>query len=115
MNTGGLAVKNATLMQIYADVIGKPLKVAASDQTCALGSAIFGASTSGKITIEEAQSACCKMRERIYEPIPENQAVYAELYAIYRTLHDAFGTAEWSGQINHVMKDLIDIRQRQRS
>jgi L-ribulokinase len=115
VNTGGLAVKNATLMQIYADVIGKPLKVAASDQTCALGSAIFGASTSGKITIEEAQSACCKMRERIYEPIPENQAVYAELYAIYRTLHDAFGTAEWSGQINHVMKDLIDIRQRQRS
>ena len=115
VNTGGLAVKNATLMQIYADVIGKPLKVAASDQTCARGSAIFGASTSGKITIEEAQSACCKMRERIYEPIPENQAVYAELYAIYRTLHDAFGTAEWSGQINHVMKDLIDIRQRQRS
>ncbi|MGY8641654.1 MAG: ribulokinase [Verrucomicrobiales bacterium] len=115
VNTGGLAVKNATLMQIYADVIGKPLKVAASDQTCALGSAIFGASTSGKITIEEAQATCCKMRERIYEPIPENQAVYAELYTIYRTLHDAFGTAEWSGQINHVMKDLIDIRQRQRS
>ncbi|MCL4104683.1 UNVERIFIED_CONTAM: hypothetical protein GTU68_004637 [Idotea baltica] len=114
VNTGGLAVKNATLMQIYADVIGKTLKVAASDQTCALGSAIFGASTSGKITIEEAQATCCKMRERIYEPIPENQAVYAELYTIYRTLHDAFGTAEWSGQINHVMKDLIDIRQRQR-
>ncbi|NNE92102.1 MAG: ribulokinase [Verrucomicrobiales bacterium] len=114
VNTGGLAVKNATLMQIYADVIGKPLKVAASDQTCALGAAIFGAASSGQITIEEAQSDCCQMRDHVYEPIPENQAVYEELYALYRTLHDAFGTSEWSGKIDHVMKDLIDIRQRQR-
>ena len=54
------------------------------------------------------------MRDRIYEPIPENQSIYEELYRLYRTLHDSFGTAEWSGKIDHVMKDLIAIRQRQR-
>ncbi|MEO0415432.1 MAG: ribulokinase, partial [Verrucomicrobiota bacterium] len=111
INTGGLAVKNATLMQIYADILGRPLKVAASDQTCALGAAIFGGAASGKITIPEAQSVCCAVRDRTYEPIPENQAVYAKLYALYRQLYDAFGTAEWSGQMNRVMKDLIEIRQ----
>lgn len=115
INTGGLAVKNATLMQIYADIIGKPLKVAASDQTCALGAAIFGATSSGKISIVEAQEKCCRMRDVVYEPIPENQKVYEELYQLYRTLHDGFGTAEWSGTLDHIMKDLIDIRQKQRA
>ncbi len=115
VNTGGLAVKNATLMQTYADIIGRPLKVAASDQTCALGAAIFGAACSGEIELAEAQAKVCRMRDRVYEPIPENQAVYAKLYELYRTLHDAFGTAEWSGKIDHVMKDLIALRQEQRS
>ena len=41
INTGGLSIKNATLMQIYADIIGKPMKVSQSEQTCALGAAIF--------------------------------------------------------------------------
>ncbi len=115
VNTGGLAVKNATLMQIYADIIGKPLKVAASDQTCALGAAIFGAASSGKMTISEAQSTCCRVRDLIYQPNPENQKDYAQIYELYRTLHDGFGTAEWSGKINHVMKELIAIREAQRS
>jgi L-ribulokinase len=115
VNIGGLAVKNATLMQIYADIIGLPLKVAASDQTCALGAALFGAAASGEVELAAAQARVCKMRERVYHPIPENQTAYAELYELYRTLHDAFGTAEWSGRIDHVMKRLIDIRQRARN
>lgn len=115
VNTGGLAVKNATLMQIYADILGRPLRVAASDQTCALGAAIFGAVAGGGPGIGEIQEKCCRVREREYHPIPENQAVYRELYALYRELHDAFGTAQWSGRLNHLMKDLIAIRQRQRA
>ncbi|MEM6279799.1 MAG: ribulokinase [Verrucomicrobiota bacterium] len=115
VNTGGLAVKNATLMQIYADILKRPLKVAASDQTCALGAAIFGAASGGTVTISEVQEKCCRMREVEYHPIPENVAVYEKLYALYKTLHDAFGTSEWSGQLGHVMKDLIDIRQKARS
>ena len=115
INTGGLSVKNATLMQIYADILGRPLKVAASDQTCALGAAIFGAVASGAATIEEIQRKVCRVRDRIYEPIPENAAVYGELYGLYRTLHDAFGTADWSGKLAHIMKSLLDLRHRQRA
>lgn len=114
VNTGGLAVKNSTLMQIYADILGRPLKVAASEQTCALGAAIFGAVCGGTVTISEVQQACCRMREVEYSPIPENQSVYSEIYALYRTLHDAFGLPSWNGSLAPVMKELIAIRQRQR-
>ncbi len=113
INTGGLSIKNATLMQCYADIIGKPMKVSQSEQTCALGAAIFGAAAAGAGEVGALQAKVTATREKVYYPIPENQAVYAELYALYRTLHDAFGTAEWSGKINHVMKELLDIRARQ--
>ena len=113
INTGGLSIKNATLMQCYADIIGKPMKVSQSEQTCALGAAIFGAAAAGAGDIGALQAQVTATREKVYYPIPENQAVYAELYALYRTLHDAFGTTEWSGKINHVMKQLLDIRARQ--
>ncbi len=53
--------------------------------------------------------------ETTYEPNPDNQAVYAELYRLYQTLHDAFGTTGWAGSLDHVMKDLIRIRRRQRN
>ncbi|MHB1080012.1 MAG: ribulokinase [Prosthecobacter sp.] len=113
INTGGLSIKNATLMQCYADIIGKPMKVSQSEQTCALGAAIFGAAAAGAGDIHTLQSQVTATREKVYYPIPENQAIYAELYTLYRTLHDAFGTTEWSGKINHVMKQLLDIRARQ--
>ena len=113
INTGGLSIKNATLMQCYADIIGKPMKVSQSEQTCALGAAIFGAAAAGAGDIGTLQAQVTATREKVYYPIPENQAVYAELYALYRTLHDAFGTTESSGKINHVMKQLLDIRARQ--
>ena len=114
VNTGGLAVKNATLMQIYADILGRPLKVAASEQTCALGAALFGAVSGGNVSLEEIQKNCCRMRDRVYLPIPENQAVYAEIYALYKTIHDAFGVASCQGSLAGVMKELIALRQRQR-
>ncbi len=114
VNTGGLAVKNATLMQIYADILGRPLKVASSDQTCALGSAIFGVVCGGTASISDVQEKCCKMREKEYLPIPGNQEVYEELYSLYRAVHDAFGTRDWTGNLGGIMKELIEIRQRQR-
>ena len=115
VNTGGLSIKNATLMQIYADVIGRPMKVSRSEQTCALGAAIFGAAAAGAGKLSDLQSAMTATREKVYHPIPENQAVYAELYEIYRTLHDAFGTAGWCGHLHPVMKRLLEVRERQRA
>ncbi len=114
INTGGLSIKNETLMQIYADVTGRTMKVSQSEQTCALGAAIFGAVVAGAGSVADIQTKVTATREKVYHPIPENQAVYAELYQLYHTLHDAFGTATWSGHVNHVMKRLLDIRERQR-
>ncbi len=115
INCGGLAVKSPFLMQIYADILEMPMAVAASDQTCALGAALFGAVAAGAFAdIESAQEKVCRIRERVYQPIPENVAVYRELFALYRQLHDGFGTTSWSGKMANVMKELIAIRERQR-
>jgi L-ribulokinase len=116
VNCGGIAEKSAFVMQIYADVCDRPMKVSRSSQTCALGSAIFGAVVGGAYeTAEDAQERMTGVKDRVYEPIPENVAVYRRLYTLYRQLHDAFGTAEWSGSLANVMKDLIAIRQEARA
>jgi L-ribulokinase len=115
INTGGLSIKNATLMQIYADILGRPLQVAASEQTCALGAAMFGAVCGGGISLDEAQRNVCRIRDVEYLPIPENEAVYQEIYAHYNALHDGFGRPGGAGDLSGVMKDLIAIRQRQRA
>ncbi len=47
VNCGGIAEKNPLVMQIYADVTGRPMKVSRSAQTCALGAAIAGAVVAG--------------------------------------------------------------------
>ena len=114
VNTGGLSLKNETLMQIYADVLGRPMRVSKSEQTCALGAALFGAVAAGHSSLAELQQRVVSYTDNTYQPIPENQAVYAKLYALYKTLHDAFGKTGWSGSMEHVMKDLIQIRQQQR-
>ena len=119
VNCGGLATKNRMLMQIYADITGRPMKISRSDQTCALGAAIFGAVAAGKeaggfANVAEAQAAVSHLRDEVYEPITENQGVYGELYALYKDVHDAFGTTDRTGSLYPVMKRLIEIRERQR-
>jgi L-ribulokinase len=68
----------------------------------------------GAGSVAELQSKVTKVREKVYHPIPENVTIYAELYKLYRALHDAFGTADWSGSLHQVMKQLLEIRERQR-
>jgi L-ribulokinase len=102
-------------MQIYADVTGRPMKVSRSAQTCALGSAIAAAVVAGAHNnYAAAQKAMTGLKPKIYRPNPKAHAVYRELFALYRTLHDAFGTKEWNGNLFNVMKRLIDIRNRVR-
>ncbi len=118
VNCGGLAAKNPFLMQIYADITGRPMKVSRSDQTCALGAAIFGAAAAGKekggfSSVEEAQEVLTGIKET-YEPDSEKHTVYTEIFRLYSQLHDAFGTESWSGILHNVMKDLIALRERQR-
>lgn len=111
VNCGGIAEKNPFVMQIYADVCNRPMKVSRSAQTCALGSAIFGAVVGGVYkTAQDAQAAMTGVKERVYSPDPEEAATYAKLFALYSDLHDALGTKTWSGNLGHVMKELIVIR-----
>lgn len=116
VNCGGIAEKNPFVMQIYADVCNRPMKIARSAQTCALGSAILGAVVGGAFnSVQDAQKAMAGVRDRVYTPDPESAATYAKLFALYTDLHDAFGTKQWSGNLAHVMKQLIKIRSQARS
>jgi L-ribulokinase len=107
---GGLPEKNKTLMQIYADVTGREIKISATKQTPALGSAMFGAVAAGRVaggydTIFKAASAMAHLKAETYKPIPENRKVYDALYAEYVRLYDYFGRGD-----NNVMKTLKQIR-----
>jgi L-ribulokinase len=107
---GGLAEKSPLVMQIYADVTGRTFKISGSDQTPALGSAMFaavaaGAASGGYATIEDATRAMARLRDVAYEPIAANVPVYDRLYREYIRLHDYFGRGE-----NNVLKTLRAIR-----
>jgi len=113
VNCGGIAEKNPFVMQIYADICNRPMKISRSAQTCALGAAIFGAVAGGAYKkTEAAQKKMTGVKSTVYRPNKAAAKVYAELYTLYRTLHDAFGTTTCQGTLSHVMKDLIAIRNR---
>jgi L-ribulokinase len=112
---GGLPEKSPLLMQIYADVTGRPFKVSASKQTPALGSAMFGAVAAGKPaggydSIFEAAKTMAHLKDKVYRPVAANQAVYDSLFAEYLQLHDFFGRGG-----NDVMKRLKKLRVQQRT
>ena len=111
---GGIAEKNPLLMQIYADVTGCEMRLARSAQACALGAAIAAAVVAGAHPdFQAAQAAMTGLQETLYRPIPANQAVYQELYALYCELHDAFGGVGPGAGLGHVMKDLLALKARQ--
>jgi L-ribulokinase len=115
INCGGIAEKNPVVMQIYADVTGRPMKVSRSAQTCALGAAIAGAVVAGvHKDFAAAQKKMTGLKPRVFRPDAKAHATYRQLYRLYRKLHDALGTKEGSGNLYDVMKDLIEIRSRVR-
>ena len=114
-NCGGIAEKNPFVMQIYADVTGRPMKISRSAQTCALGAAIAGAVVAGKPAggyddFASAQQAMTGLKARVFLPDAKAHAVYQKLYLLYRRLHDAFGTQQVNGSLFSVMKELMEIR-----
>lgn len=84
---GGVAKKNPFVMQIVADVLNMPVSVAASDQTCALGSAMAASVAAGiHIDIPSAQKAMGAGFEKDYHPNPERAEKYEKLFSVYRKL-----------------------------
>ena len=113
VNCGGIAEKNAMLMQIYADVTGREMKISRSAQTCALGSAVAAAVVGGAYPdFARAQAAMCGIKETTFKPIPANHKVYKRLYKLYKRLHDGFGRRGKVLAMGDVMKDLLDIKEK---
>ena len=107
---GGLPERNKLLMQVYADVTGRELRTSASQQTPALGSAMFGAVAAGRAaggydSIFEAAQHMARLKDEVFAPIAEHKVVYDQLYAEYAVLHDTFGRGG-----NDVMKRLKQIK-----
>lgn len=110
--SGGIASKNDLMMQIYADVTGKPVRICGSEQPVALGAAMYGAVAAseedgGYKDIFEASKVMARLKDQMYEPIKENQEAYEELYKEYDILHDYFGRGG-----NNVMKRLKAMKHR---
>ena len=113
---GGLPEKNQLLMQIYADVTGRDIKLADPLQTCsALGAAMHGAVAAGKAaggydTIYEAARRMAKVQKLTYKPRKEAHETYNRLFQEYQTLHDYFGRGA-----NDVMKRLKAMQREHRA
>ncbi len=111
---GGLPQNNRLLMQIYADVMNREIKIADSKQTPALGAAMFGAVAAGSTkggydNIVDAANKMARVRKETFRPIPQHVEIYEKLYREYTTLHDYFGRGS-----NDVMKRLKSIRDENR-
>lgn len=82
---GGVAKKSPFVMQVVADVLNMPIKVARSEQACALGSAMAAAVAAGVYAnTAEAQKKMGSGIEIEYRPIPENVEKYHVLYKKYK-------------------------------
>ncbi len=108
--TGGISRKNALLMQILADACDMPIELADTDQSGALGSAMFAAVAAGEQAggYDDIATAANRMGpglKAVYRPNSQHRAVYDELYANYRRLYDYFGRGE-----NDVMKRLNALK-----
>ncbi|MFE5581348.1 ribulokinase [Kitasatospora sp. NPDC056531] len=102
--TGGLK-KNALLMQIYADVLRRPVSVADSEQGPALGSAIHAAVAAGAYPdVRTAAAAMGRVQKGAYQPDPAAADTYDRLFAEYRALHDHFGLG--ADKLLHRLRDI---------
>lgn len=115
VNCGGISTKNRLLLQIYADVMNRPMYISGSTQTCALGAAIAGAVVAGRESgghdgfPEAIRAMTCVLPEH-FQPTPAGVATYNGLFELYTCLHDAFGIAGTSSDLSDVMKKLLDLR-----
>ncbi len=115
VNCGGIAAKNPLVMQIYADIMGRPVAISRSTQTCALGAAIGAAVAAGKekgghAHFAGAVKAMTANQKKVFKPSTTNMELYNRLYALYRKMHDAFGISGHAADLSGVMKDLLNIR-----
>lgn len=103
---GGLPHQNEMLMQIYADVTARPIKIASNKITSAIGAAMFGAVAAGSKlggydTIEEAAANMAKLKDKVFYPKQDHVEKYNLYYEEYKKLVNYFGRGT-----NNVMKKI---------
>ena len=107
---GGIVRKNPFMMQLYADILGKTIFTASTDQGSAFGAAVYaavaaGAGAGGYASVSQAAQKMGKAGGVQYEPVPENAETYQRLYKEYKGLHDYFGTG--GNEVMHKLKNGI--------
>ena len=101
---GGL-VRNPFLLQVYADVLRRPLDVLASEHGSALGAAVHAAVAAGAHPDVPAAARAMGRRQRaVHVPDPDAADRYDALYAEYVRLHDHFGRG--AGGVMHRLRAL---------
>lgn len=102
---GGIAQKDDMMMQIYADVLNREIRVAGTAQAAARGSAIYASAAAGIYpSLRAAARAMSQPYRGVFRPKEGNVAVYRTLYEEYKRLHDYFGRE------NEVMERLGSLR-----
>jgi L-ribulokinase len=105
INAGGIPQKNDVLNQVYANVFGRPVLVP-SESVVSLGAAIFAFLAAGTFkTIEEAQEKICPPLKE-FRPQVSEQAVYDQLYPLYRKVYFEFGQPD-KGALGRILPALI--------
>jgi L-ribulokinase len=84
---GGVAKKSPFIMQMMADTMGMPLRIHSSEQTCALGAAMFAATAANLYPkVQDAMAAIGQGFDATYTPDPGRTAAYAARYRKYAQL-----------------------------
>jgi L-ribulokinase len=84
---GGVARKSPYIMQVMADVMNKPIRIHRSEQTCAMGAAMFAAAAAGIYPrVEDAMHAMGQGFDLEYKPQPAKAAIYNRRYNRYKEL-----------------------------
>ncbi|MEO5564968.1 MAG: ribulokinase [Chitinophagaceae bacterium] len=82
---GGVAKKSPYIMQMMADVINMPIRIHSSEQTCALGAAMFAATAAGIYpNVEDAMKAMGHGFDATYNPDKKRAAIYNKRYDQYK-------------------------------
>ncbi len=88
IGVGGISLKSPYVMQVLSDIMGVPIKVAATQQAGALGVAMCAAVAAGVFpTMERAQESLGQGYKTEYVPRAENRDAYSALYKKYRQLN----------------------------
>ena len=107
--SGGIAEKNPLVLRIFTDVLNRPIRISASDQTAALGSAMYAAAAAGEeaggfASVAQAAEALARLKDEVCLPDPGHAQVYDRLYGLYEELVECFNPRKT--RILKVLRDL---------